>query len=151
MKKRDYVETYGVNSRLDVINAEILKMRLKKLKSINDKRRLNASIYRKNLNNKFIKIPEDKKNEINSYVILLSQAEKRDALQRYLSSNKIQSLIYYGTPLHLHNATKKLGYKKGSLPIAEKLANKVLALPHHQNLSKEQILYVCKKINNFYS
>ena len=112
MKKRDYVDSYGVNSRLDVINAEVLKMRLKKLKSINDKRRLNANIYRKNLNNKFIKIPEDKKNEINSYVMLLSQAEKRDSLQKYLSLNKIQSLVYYGTPLHLHKATKKLGYKK---------------------------------------
>ena len=151
LKKRDYVESYGVNSRLDVINAEVLKMRLKKLKSINDKRRLNANIYRKNLNNKFIKIPEDKKNEINSYVMLLSQAEKRDSLQKYLSLNKIQSLVYYGTPLHLHKATKKLGYKKGSLPMAEKLSNKVLALPHHQNLSKEQILYVCKNINNFYN
>jgi len=83
--------------------------------------------------------------------MLLSQAEKRDSLQKYLSLNKIQSLVYYGTPLHLHKATKKLGYKKGSLPMAEKLSNKVLALPHHQNLSKEQILYVCKKINNFYN
>ena len=83
--------------------------------------------------------------------MLLSQAEKRDRLQKYLSLNKIQSLIYYGTPLHLHKATKKLGYKKGSLPIAEKLASKVLALPHHQNLSKDQILHVCKKINNFYN
>ena len=112
---------------------------------------MNANIYRKNLNYDFIKIPEDKKNEINSYVMLLSQAEKRDSLQKYLNSNKIQSLVYYGTPLHLHKATKKLGYKKGSFPIAEKLSSKVLALPHHQNLSKEQILYVCKKINNFYN
>ena len=151
MKKRDYVESYGVNSRLDVINAEILKMRLKKLKSINDKRRLNVNIYRENLDNKYIKIPEDKKNEINSYVMLLSQAEKRDSLQKYLSLNKIQSLVYYGTPLHLHKATKKLGYTRGSLPMAEKLASKVLALPHHQNLSKEQILYACKKINSFYN
>jgi len=151
IKKRDYVESYGVNSRLDVLNAEILKMRLQKLKSINNKRRLNVNLYRKNLNNRFIKIPADKKNEINSYVMLLAQAEKRDHLQKYLSSNKIQSLIYYGTPLHLHPATKHLGYKKGSLPVAEKLANKVLALPHHQNLSKKQILHVCKKINNFYN
>ena len=83
--------------------------------------------------------------------MLLSQAEKRDSLQKYLSLNKIQSLVYYGTPLHLHKATKKLGYKKGSLPIAEKLAKNVLALPHHQNLSKKQILYVCDKINGFYS
>ena len=54
-------------------------------------------------------------------------------------------------PLHLHPATKKLGYKKGSLPNSEKLANKVLALPHHQNLSKKQIIYVCDKINKFYN
>ncbi len=151
MKKRDYVECYGVNSRLDVINAEVLKMRLKKLELVNNKRRSNADIYRNNLNKKFIQIPEDKKNEINSYVMLLSQAEKRDKLQKYLSLNKIQSLVYYGTPLHLHKATKNLGYKKGSLPMAEKLASKVLALPHHQNLSKKEILYVCKKINDFYS
>ena len=83
--------------------------------------------------------------------MLLSQAEKRDSLQKYLSLNKIQSLVYYGTPLHLHKATKKLGYTRGSLPMAEKLASKVLALPHHQNLSKEQILYACKKINSFYN
>lgn len=151
IKKRDYVEFYGVNSRLDVINAEVLKIRLKRLKSINDKRRLNVDIYRKNLNNKNISIPQDKKNEINSYVMLLSQAQKRDELQKYLSKNKIQSLVYYGTPLHLHKATKKLGYKKGSFPIAEKLAKNVLALPHHQNLSKKQIVYVCDKINSFYS
>jgi dTDP-4-amino-4,6-dideoxygalactose transaminase len=151
MKKRDYVECYGVNSRLDVINAEILKIRLKKLKLINSQRRINASIYRKNLNYKYIKIPDDKKNEINSYVMLLSQAEKRDQLQKYLSLNKIQTLVYYGTPLHLHKATKSLGYKKGSLPVAEKLSKKVLALPHHQNLTKKQILHVCKTINKFYN
>ena len=46
---------------------------------------------------------------------------------------------------------KKLGYKKNSLPIAEKLAKNVLALPHHQNLSEKDIMYVCKKINSFYN
>ena len=83
--------------------------------------------------------------------MFLTEAEKRDELQKYLSKYNIQSLIYYGTPLHLHRATRILGYKKGSLPNSERLAKKVLALPHHQNLSKKQILYVCNKINNFYS
>ena len=151
LKKRDYVESYGVNSRLDVLNAEILKMRLKKLKNINKKRRENVQLYRENLKNKYIRVPDDKKNEVNSYVMFLTEAEKRDELQKYLSKYNIQSLIYYGTPLHLHPATRKLGYKKGSLPNSERLAKKVLALPHHQNLSKKQILYVCNKINNFYS
>jgi len=151
LKSRDSAEFYGINSRLDVLNAEILKIRLNKLKLINKKRRHNVEIYKKNLNKKFIKISEDKKQEINSYVMFLVQAENRDKLQKYLKKNSIQSFIYYGTPLHLHPATKKLGHKKGSFPNAEKLANKVLALPHHQNLTKKQILYVCDKINKFYN
>tara|TARA_Y100001958_G_C21213357_1_gene538871 strand:- start:93 stop:1196 length:1104 start_codon:yes stop_codon:yes gene_type:complete len=153
IKKRDYVETYGVNSRLDVLNAEILKMRLKKLKVINNKRRYNVDIYRKNLRklNKSIFIPDDKKEEVNSYVMFLAQYRNRDRLQKYLTAHKIQSLIYYGTPLHLHPATKGLGFKKGSLPMAEKLAKNVLALPHHQNLTKKQIQFVIDKVNNFYN
>ena len=151
LKKRDFVTSYGVNSRLDVLNAEILKMRLKKLNRINKLRRLNVEIYRKNLNKNFIYIPEDNFKELNSYVMFLVQAENRDKLQKYLSKNNIQSLIYYGTPLHLQPATKNLGYRKGSLPVSEKIAKKVLALPHHQYLTKRQILYVCDKINKFYN
>ena len=151
LKSRDNVEFFGLNSRLDVLNAEVLKFRLKKLRDINAKRRNNVSIYRKNLKIKNIKILEDGKNEINSYVMFLIQAEKRDSLQKFLTKKKIQSLIYYSKPLHMHKASKILQVKKGSLPIAEKLASKVLALPHHQNLTKKQILYVCNKIKEFYN
>lgn len=151
LKSRDNVEFFGLNSRLDVLNAEVLKFRLKKLRDINAKRRNNVSIYRKNLKIKNIKILEDGKNEINSYVMFLIQAEKRDSLQKFLTKKKIQSLIYYSKPLHMHKASKILQVKKGSLPMAEKLANKVLALPHHQNLTKKQILYVCNKIKEFYN
>ena len=151
IKKRDYIEIYGVNSRLDVLNAEILKIRLKKLKTINNQRKQNVDIYRKILKkNNFISIQDDKKDQINSYVMFLVQCHNRDKLQKYLNSFKIQSLVYYGTPLHLHPATKNLGFKKGSLPVAEKLAKKVLALPHHQNLSKKQIHFVANKVNDFY-
>ena len=83
--------------------------------------------------------------------MFLIQAEKRDSLQKFLTKKKIQSLIYYSKPLHMHKASKILQVKKGSLPMAEKLANKVLALPHHQNLTKKQILYVCNKIKEFYN
>ena len=53
--------------------------------------------------------------------------EQRDKLQKYLSKFNIQSLVYYGTPLHLHGASKELGYKKGDFPIAENISKKVLA------------------------
>ena len=92
IKKRDYIEIYGVNSRLDVLNAEILKIRLKKLKAINKIRRQNVDIYRKHFNkNSFISIQDDKKDQVNSYVMFLAQCENRDKLQKYLNINKIQS------------------------------------------------------------
>ena len=70
--------------------------------------------------------------------------EKRDALQKYLKKFKIQSLVYYNTPLHLHKGTRFLGYKKGDFPKAEKFSKKVLSFPHHQNLKKSEIEFLEK-------
>ena len=97
-----------------------------------------------------IKIAEDKKEELNSYVMFLIQAKNRDKLQKFLTKKGIQSLVYYSKPLHKHTASKKFKFKSGTLPVAERLANEVLALPHHQNLTKKQILYVCQNIKQFY-
>ena len=82
------------------------------------------------------------------FIVIVNK--QRNKLQKYLKKYNIQTLIYYGKPLHLHPATKYLNYKEGSLPISESLSNKVLALPHHQYLSKEHIKFVCDKINKFF-
>ena len=111
IKKRDYVEIFGVNSRLDSLNAEILSYRLKKLKKIINKRRKNISLYKKYLKTKKVKLPSDDISNIDSYVMMISQCEKRNQLKEYLFKRKIPSLIYYGTPLHLHKASKILNYK----------------------------------------
>jgi dTDP-4-amino-4,6-dideoxygalactose transaminase len=150
MKSRDNVHIFGVNSRLDVLNAEVLSFRLTKLDSVILKRRKNISIYQKLLNPRYVKVPVDSKNQFSSFVIFLCLCEKRDKLQSYLSKKGIQSLIYYGTPLHKHVASKKRGLEKVNLPVAEKLAKKVLALPHHQGLQEKHIKFVCKTVNNFY-
>ncbi len=150
MKSRDNVHLFGVNSRLDVLNAEVLNFRLKKLKSVIIKRRRNVSTYQKFLDQKYIKVPYDDKNQFSSFVIFLCLCERRDELQKYLSSKGIQSLVYYGTPLHKHRASKNIKLNKAKLPVSEKLAKKVLALPHHQGLSTKKIKTVCKYINNFY-
>ena len=148
---RDNVEDFGVNSRLDVIHAEILKFRLKKLKWVIERRSRNIEIYKKYINNSLINIPVSSNldKNISSNVMFLVGSEKRDALKQYLFDNGIETLIYYGKPLHLHLASKKLGYQKGDFPVAENLANRVLALPHHQYLTKKQIVYVCEIINKF--
>ena len=150
LESRDNCVFYGVNSRLDVIHAKVLSFRLKKLKSINDRRRSNVDFYRKNISSNRIKLPVCRDHEHNNFTIFVTLCEKRDQLQKFLKSRGIESLVYYGTPLHMHKAAKIFGYKKGDLPISEKLTKQVLSIPHHQHLTKNQLKFVSDSINQFY-
>jgi dTDP-4-amino-4,6-dideoxygalactose transaminase len=151
LESRDSCVMYGVNSRLDSLNAEVLKFRLQRLKNVVDRRRRNADLYRKLIKQGPIYIPPEKPHEHNSYVMFITQADKRDKLKDYLAEHGIESLVYYGTALHLHKAAAKLGYKKGDFPVAEKQCERVLALPHHQHLTEDQISYVAETVNKFYA
>ena len=150
LESRDNCVLYGVNSRLDSLNAEVLKFRLERLKAIVDRRRHNVELYKSIIKQESIFIPPEKPEEHNSYVMFITQADQRDKLKDYLQSHDIESLVYYGTPLHLHKAAARFGLKKGDLPVAEAQCEKVLALPHHQNLTDDQITYVAEKVNAFY-
>ncbi len=150
LEGRDNAKTIGVNSRLDSINAEVLSFRLKRLKNIISRRKRNIKYYKKYINTKKVKILDDKSHEKNAYVMFIALSEKRDELQKYLNKHKIQSLLYYPTPLHLHKSMKFLGYKKGDFKNAEKITKKVISFPHHQHLTEKQIIFVSKKINKFY-
>ena len=150
IQSRDNVAIFGVNSRLDSLNAEILSFRLNKLEEIIKKRRKNISLYKKYIKTDNIILPEDSLNSYDSYVMMISKCNDRDKLKSYLESKNIQSLVYYGTPLHLHTASKKLGYKKGDFKNAETIADKVLSFPHHQYLMEDEIKYVSESINEFY-
>jgi dTDP-4-amino-4,6-dideoxygalactose transaminase len=146
---RDVVNIFGVNSRLDVINAEIINYRLNKLKNVINKRKRNINYYKKYLKTNKVQIIPDKSYEINSYVMFITICENRDELKKFLEKHKIQSLIYYGNPLHKHRASKYLP-RRGNLINSEYLTTKVLALPHHQGLNETDIKFVCKVINKFY-
>lgn len=150
LESRDNCVMYGVNSRLDSLHAEILRMRLKKLNSVVEKRRKNVSLYKENIKATEIFIPDETDSEYHSYVMFIVQADRRDELKEYLGKHGIETLIYYGTPLHLQKAASIYGYKEGDFPVAEQQCKKVLALPHHQNLTDDQILYVCEMVNKFY-
>ncbi len=148
---RDDCAFYGINSRMDVLNAQVLSYRLGRLQNVIAKRRHNANLYRELISAEAVFIPNDPADEDNSYVMFLVQAERRDELQAHLADNGIQALVYYGTPLHLHRAAADLGYRRGDLPVAENQADKVLALPHNQYLTDSQIAYVSECINAFYA
>lgn len=147
---RDNCVIFGVNSRLDVLNAEVLKFRLRRVKEVVDSRRRNANIYRSIIKKGHVHIPDEKHHEVVSYVMFIVQADDRDRLQKYLAEHGVQTLVYYGTPLHLHKASAKLGYKRGDLPVAEKQCDRVLALPHMQYLSEDQVAYAANLVNKFY-
>lgn len=153
IESRDNVTMFGVNSRLDTLNAEVLKFRLKRLESIIERRRLNVGLYKKYIKASCVCLPEEntKAGTSDAHVMCLAQVPDRDSLKNYLSKNGIETMIYYGTPLHLQKATLKFGYKKGDFPVAEEICEKVLALPIHQHLTEDQIYYVADKINKFYS
>ncbi len=150
LKNRDELEFWGYNSRLDNIQAAIARIKLKHLDKWNKRFNFIASKYSKKLSKKIHTPIVDKKNFsiFHRYIIMV---DNRDILQRYLKNNGIETKVNYPIPLHLQKASKNLRYKKGSLPIVEKQALKILSLPIYPDLSNEKIDYVIKKINNFYS
>ena len=91
-----------------MLSAEVLKYRLTRLKGVIEKRRRNANIYRKIIKPGHVFIPYEKPHETVSYVMFLVQADDRDGLQAYLADHGVQTLVYYGTALHLQQAAAKL-------------------------------------------
>ena len=147
---RDNSEIFGINSRLDSLNAAVLSFRLKKLNQVINKRSKNIKIYMDNIKTDSFKFIVDDKNSRNSNTMLISLAEKRDKLNDYLRSKGIESLVYYGKGMHQHKAFIDR-YGKKSFKNSDKLVKQVISLPFHQYLDKNKILYVCDHINKFYN
>ena len=147
---RDNAEMFGVNSRLDALQAEVLKFRLARLDAIIEKRRRNVALYRRLLKPGPLFMPPEQDHVFHPYMMFLVQADDRDRLHAHLEKQGVQTRIYYGTPLHLHEASKKLGYQRGDYPVAERQCDRVLALPHAQHLDAGHIEYVADQVNRFY-
>jgi dTDP-4-amino-4,6-dideoxygalactose transaminase len=148
-KKHYYNKYMGFNSRLDEMQAAILRVKLRHLEEFNKERKEIAKIYLDELqyNNLILPyVPEWAKPVWHQFVI---RSKKRDELQEYLKSKGMGTLIHYPLPIHLQEAYKYLGYKKSDFPISEKIANEVLSLPMWVGLKKEEVEMVCKVIKNY--
>ena len=152
---RYYHDEVGANSRLDEIQAAILRIKLKRLDSWSAGREKNAKRYDSlfaKANIKGVldtpKISEGCVSVYNQYVI---RVKKRDELRAYLSAAGIGSEVYYPLPLHLQKCFKGLGYRKGDFPVSEKAAKEVLALPIYPELTPAAIKHVVATIAGFYS
>jgi len=149
-KEKYFHEVVGYNSRLDTIQAAILNLKLKELDRENAKRREHAELYKKLLGHLPIKIPHEAEGMQGNYHIFAIETGKRDTLLTYLKSKNIFCGIHYPVPLHMQPALSFLNYKKGDFPVAEEYASRTLSLPMYPRLTKEQIIYISKQIENFY-
>lgn len=138
----------GFNSRLDEIQAAILRVKLKHLNTWNIKRKELAKLYDSLLGDA-VKTPGEKSYAGHIYHLYVIRTGKRDELQKFLKENEIGTNIHYPIPIHLQEAYQDLGYKRGDFPAAEDCALKILSLPLFPELSEEQVKSVAKAINAF--
>ncbi len=149
-----YHEEVGINSRLDAIQAAILRVRLRHLEEWNEERRIVAERYMLLLGEKglldLVTPPAEDSGNRHVYHQYVIRAKNRDELQKYLESRGIVTRVYYPLPLHLQHCFADLGYKEGDLPISEMLAGEVLALPIFPELLPEEQERVVEEIAAFY-
>ena len=139
----------GMNSRLDELQAGLLRVKLKHLDELNGERIDIANRYIEKINNPLIQILQTRPNSNNIYHQFVIHCQKRDQLMENLKEKEIMTIIHYPIPPHLQKAYEYLGYNEGDLPICEKYANEILSLPIYNGLSIEQQNYVIEKINEF--
>ncbi|WNB17738.1 DegT/DnrJ/EryC1/StrS family aminotransferase [Marivirga arenosa] len=150
-KVKYYHDVIGVNSRLDTLQAAILRVKLKELNNYIISRQSAAQYYDQELSEvDWIETPgrfEDSTHVFHQYTIKVKNG-KRDNLKEYLQNKGIPSMIYYPVPLHLQKAYSGLAVK-GDFPVSEQLCDEVLSLPMHTELDDHQLEYICSTIKSF--
>ncbi len=150
-KKRYISEVSGLNSRLDEIQAAILRVKLKRLDEWNRRRQVIAGRYTELLAGSGLELPlfpQDAEHVFHQYVI---RSLLRDDLRAFLASRSIRTAIHYPMPIHLQPAFKGLGYGAGDFPITERLAAQILSLPIYPEMTDSSVEVVCEVIREFQS
>ncbi len=128
-------EVCGFNSRLDSIQAAVLRAKLERLKGWNDRRRAIAATYRQLLATVDVRPIAEPEGMESCYHLFVIRSSKRDLIRTALMKNEIECGIHYPVPLHLQPALSHLGYRSGDFPASESLADSVLSLPMHPHLT----------------
>lgn len=154
-RRKYHYEILGMNSRLDALQAAILRVKLRRLKTWEEGRRTRATIYLRLFEHHrltdTVALPvtaPDRTHVFNQFVI---RVKDRDVLRGYLHAHGVPTDIYYPSPLHLQPAFAYLGYTAGSLPESEAAAEQTLALPIYPELRDEHQEHIVRTIAEFYS
>ena len=136
----------GYNTRLDAIQAAILRVKLLHIDSWNAKRREIAKIYDQKLKDTDLVTPFISEENEPVYHMYIIQSENREAMLSKLKEKGVATGVYYPVPLHLQKVYKNLGYKEGDMPVAEYLSHRTFAIPVYPELTEEEVNYIVESI-----
>ena len=148
-EKRYYNKVVGANSRLDELQAGLLRVRLSHLNELTAEKCAIAARYDKELHNPLIKLPKVAPGATCVWHQYVIRCERRDELMEYLNSKEIGTIIHYPIPPHLSEAYRYLGHSEGFLPVTEKLAKTVLSIPMYNGMTEDEQTYVIDAVNSF--
>jgi UDP-2-acetamido-2-deoxy-ribo-hexuluronate aminotransferase len=152
MKVRYYHDAIGVNSRLDSIQAAVLRIKLRRLNEYNNLRKSAADFYdRAFSSNIHLKVPSRYKKSTHVFhqYTLVTSGIDRFALQDFLLKKDVPAMVYYPVPLHMQKAYLDDRYQEGDFPITEDLCKTVISLPMHTELDEEQLEYIASAVLEF--
>jgi dTDP-4-amino-4,6-dideoxygalactose transaminase len=151
LRTRDDCTMWSGNSRLDTMQAAIVSVKLRHLHDWTRRRRENAAFYRRALSAvDGIRIPVEAAHTAPVYHTFVVQAERRDELRTFLAARDIGTAIHYPVPIHLSTAGQSLGYARGSFPVTEHQASRILSLPIYPELTEDDLGHVTQAIGEFY-
>jgi dTDP-4-amino-4,6-dideoxygalactose transaminase len=156
-KNKYFHEEVGINSRLDSLQAAILRVKLRYLDEWAEARSENARRYRELfmqtglLENGLVVLPESRPDAFHVYNQFVIRAQDRDRLKQSLKDEGIGTEIYYPLSLHLQDCFKYLGHKRGEFPESERASNEALAIPIYPELEEEAQRYVVERVAAFYN
>jgi dTDP-4-amino-4,6-dideoxygalactose transaminase len=139
----------GFNSRLDELQAAILRAKLPRLDGWNSRRREIASLYNSQITSPLIRRPVEMSYGRHNYHLYVIRCGRRDELQSFLEARGITTLIHYPVPIHLQKAYSELGYRAGDFPAAEACSSEILSLPIFPELSDDEARHVAASVNAF--
>lgn len=148
-EKRYFNKVVGANSRLDELQAGLLRVRLSHIHELTEEKVVIAARYSNEIKNDKIKLPELASGATGVWHQYVIRCEQRDKLIEYLDDKGIGTIIHYPIPPHLAEAYKYLGHEKGYLPITEHLAETVLSIPMYNGMTEQEQTYVIEALNAF--
>jgi dTDP-4-amino-4,6-dideoxygalactose transaminase len=149
LENRDQCDYWGFNSRLDELQAALIRIQLRNLDDQTEKRRKAAHRYNKLLR-PFVEVPLENAGEFCVYQTYVIKTPLRDALKTYLNNMGIEALVHYARPIHMQPAANYLGYQIYDFPRTMDHVNKILSLPLYPNISEAQQDYVVQKVSEFF-